>query len=507
VEQLLPALDLEFIIDSVHGITAGDRPDCVPVENVQGICAEFFVTFTRGTTSQSFSSVVPWPIWEAFGGLDATIGEAQLGAFPVAADSASAVNLGVPDGFAQFNAAVLGTFNRYIRYSAHEGQQSRRLRAQFSPSGSRWFEGADETLDDPAYSLRVGRLTGVDTIYAPLSHVDIDPAAPGVQNYNNLFAGNGNVIRTLQQCAPYSFAMLGRQADIEVTWAAGGTIASVRDVTHHVDVPFRAVPDGSYGFLNDFNGNGKIDWEDMDRVEKVAQAIDFLGFCYGTDPGPGNRSLLLANPVIASVSTAGQPSVNNGTLADLPTTGTGFGMYINGQIFIFQLTGGTPPAAGATWTLRSYAGTVDASAATRGTTNPDAYVYTPIPGSPAIPNLRIQFNVAAATSAAPESSTTLANVHTVPDPYYVSNSLEVTANSKILKFVNLPPQAIIRIYSVSGVLVDVVAHDDPGLGGEATWDLRNRNNQFVASGVYFYHVETPSGQTKVGRFTIVNFAP
>jgi hypothetical protein len=29
----------------------------------------------------------------------------------------------------------------------------------------------------------------------------------------------------------------------------------------------------------------------------------------------------------------------------------------------------------------------------------------------------------------------------------------------------------------------------------------------VASGVYFYHVETPDGKSKVGRFTVVNFAP
>jgi hypothetical protein len=28
----------------------------------------------------------------------------------------------------------------------------------------------------------------------------------------------------------------------------------------------------------------------------------------------------------------------------------------------------------------------------------------------------------------------------------------------------------------------------------------------VASGVYFYHVETPDGKSKVGRFTVVNFA-
>jgi hypothetical protein len=28
----------------------------------------------------------------------------------------------------------------------------------------------------------------------------------------------------------------------------------------------------------------------------------------------------------------------------------------------------------------------------------------------------------------------------------------------------------------------------------------------VASGVYFYHVETPDGRKKIGRFTVVNYA-
>ena len=100
----------------------------------------------------------------------------------------------------------------------------------------------------------------------------------------------------------------------------------------------------------------------------------------------------------------------------------------------------------------------------------------------------------------------LSRVHTVPDPYYVTNSLEITPNTKVLKFVNLPNRAIIRIYSVSGVLVQVLTQNDVTGGGELTWNLRNRNNQFVASGVYFYHVEGPDGQTKVGRFTVVNFA-
>jgi hypothetical protein len=77
----------------------------------------------------------------------------------------------------------------------------------------------------------------------------------------------------------------------------------------------------------------------------------------------------------------------------------------------------------------------------------------------------------------------------------------------VLNFVNLPARAIIRIYSVSGVLVQVLTQDDATGGGQLTWNLRNRNNQFVASGVYFYHVESPDGQKKIGRFTVVNFAP
>jgi hypothetical protein len=98
----------------------------------------------------------------------------------------------------------------------------------------------------------------------------------------------------------------------------------------------------------------------------------------------------------------------------------------------------------------------------------------------------------------------LDNVHTLPDPYYVTHGLEITPGAKVIKFVNLPERAIIRIYSLSGVLVDVLEHNDPGLGGEETWNVRNRNSQYVASGVYFYHVETPTGEEKIGRFVVIN---
>ena len=106
----------------------------------------------------------------------------------------------------------------------------------------------------------------------------------------------------------------------------------------------------------------------------------------------------------------------------------------------------------------------------------------------------------------------LRSVHTVPDPYYVKSAYESSTDQKILKFVGLPQDAIIRIYSASGVLVRMLEHHggvyspaSASQGSEIDWDLRNRNNQVVASGVYFYHVEAGDAR-RVGRFTVVNFA-
>jgi hypothetical protein len=138
-----------------------------------------------------------------------------------------------------------------------------------------------------------------------------------------------------------------------------------------------------------------------------------------------------------------------------------------------------------------------------GNNGPYAYFQLPRPFSAVGAELRVVYDVVNQVNAT--SNNDLSRIHTVPDPYYVTNGYEVDFNDKIIKFVNLPQEAIIRIYSVSGVLVRVLKHSSPQLGGAETWDVRNRNNQFVASGVYFYHVE--SGDARhIGRMTIVNFA-
>jgi hypothetical protein len=113
--------------------------------------------------------------------------------------------------------------------------------------------------------------------------------------------------------------------------------------------------------------------------------------------------------------------------------------------------------------------------------------------SPAIPNMVFTLDVLEA-GIQQVADFDLKEVHAVPDPYLSTSRYDRAPTSKKLMFVNLPPRATLRIYTVTGVLVDVVEHDDP-----------NRNNQFVASGVYFFHVVTPDKDDHVGKFTIVNF--
>jgi hypothetical protein len=186
----------------------------------------------------------------------------------------------------------------------------------------------------------------------------------------------------------------------------------------------------------------------------------------------------------------------------MATTGTGIALYINGEKFFFQMA--ALPAAGTEWTLRTYAGEVGTTASTN-QLDASGYTFTAAVVRPAwIPGLKVTFRSEEASRLVGE--TDIRNVHTVPDPYYVRSEFGLGPSNKSLRFINLPPQAIIRIYTLNGTLVRVIEHNDPQGGAETSWDLRNRNNQFVASGVYFFVVEAANGKRHTGKFTVVQFA-
>jgi hypothetical protein len=467
---------------------------CLGNENGQGLCQEYFVSYSGPTGSVQTRTIARVPILaQAFG--DPLVRVNAITPGPVPLDPATAAQFGLPAGTAPPAAGITLSVPRHGELSAGEQFHNRRALAGLSPGGSRWFEGANESLDDPAYAIRVGHLTGVDTIYPVTSHTDLVPG--------NGAAGT-DPVSVCQQMYAYGTTTFGRQADIEVVWGPGGTLTSVRDLSNNVAVPFAATPQSSYGFVVDGNGNGLIDWTDMAVVEEMAQINSHLAFCGAADgliiPAPGAGTNLVGTAAVTPVST----TVGGIAAGDFAATGQGFGFYLAGHFHIFQLTGGALPADGTRWVLRAVSGPVTAATGAE-STNPEGYTFTQRAGNPAIAGLQLRFVTTSATAVRAATEGDLERVHTVPDPYYVTNAFEQTTDSKVLKFVNLPAQAIIRIYSSSGVLVSLIEHNSSTFGGSEDWNVRNRNNQVVASGVYFYHLES-GGARRVGRFTVVNFA-
>jgi len=369
-------------------------------------------------------------------------------------------------------------------------------------NGPRWWSGAaNENTTNPNGGHCVGS-PGACGNTVPVPNVNRSAGAlPNVttlfhvQSYNTVPNAPGRNIEAVA-------ATVTRAADFRVVWGASGAIDSVVDVTHGIPVPFRTKLRASWGILNDSSfllpvttgsadgNNNLLTWSDIACVDPVPALINQCAGSVATRAVFQNRARL--SPIAAAPASYANTATQT-------ATGNGFIFYLNGHFFLMQMA--ALPAAGTVWNARFYAGTITGTAAA------GDYAFTAEPRPPAAPGMRVQ--IAYTGSSFDPSTTTaaaLARVHTVPDPYYVTNALELSATTKILRFVNLPSQAIIRIYSASGVLVNIVSHNDATGGGEATWNLRNRNNQFVASGVYFYHVETPDGREKIGRFTVVNFA-
>src|SRR6185312_7089898 len=123
----------------------------------------------------------------------------------------------------------------------------------------------------------------------------------------------------------------------------------------------------------------------------------------------------------------------------------------------FELATGSGLPTNVVWTVRDYTGAVTGGNGAGG--NIGGYTYRPlVPRQFAATGAQVQiaFDVINRVNAPTEGN--LDQVHTVPDPYYVTNEFEQTTDTKIIKFVNLPVDAIIRIYSSSGVLVRLLEH-------------------------------------------------
>jgi hypothetical protein len=73
-----------------------------------------------------------------------------------------------------------------------------------------------------------------------------------------------------------------------------------------------------------------------------------------------------------------------------------------------------------------------------------------------------------------------------------------------LLFYNLPPDCKITILDVAGQIVDEIhfTSNDPN-NGSKFWDMFSKDGIEVASGLYIYVVESPTGGLKTGYFSIL----
>jgi hypothetical protein len=98
--------------------------------------------------------------------------------------------------------------------------------------------------------------------------------------------------------------------------------------------------------------------------------------------------------------------------------------------------------------------------------------------------------------------------YVVPNPYVGAASFEPEKfaisgrGERRVEFRGIPVNAVVRIYTVKGDLVQMLRHDG-SLDGIIPWNLRTKDNMDVAPGLYIFHVDGNLTGKYVGKFAII----
>ena len=99
-------------------------------------------------------------------------------------------------------------------------------------------------------------------------------------------------------------------------------------------------------------------------------------------------------------------------------------------------------------------------------------------------------------------------INVFPNPYIGINTLETNTFERFVRFTHMPPKPKIRIFNVAGVHVRTIVKDDVTTQF-FDWDLLNKNELPVASGIYIAYLsdlEAADGTdmgTKIMKIAIV----
>ncbi|RJP69413.1 MAG: hypothetical protein C4539_07835 [Ignavibacteriales bacterium] len=117
------------------------------------------------------------------------------------------------------------------------------------------------------------------------------------------------------------------------------------------------------------------------------------------------------------------------------------------------------------------------------------------------------FTSKAIESLAGQNGNVLDKVTVVPNPYVAYSIAEnpgLTLSSRgerVLQFRNLPAKCTIRIFTITGELVQKIEKDD--LTNSTAWDLLSNEGQRIAYGIYIYHIDAPGIGEKIGRLAVI----
>lgn len=98
------------------------------------------------------------------------------------------------------------------------------------------------------------------------------------------------------------------------------------------------------------------------------------------------------------------------------------------------------------------------------------------------------------------SRSELEKVRVVPNPYYGGHAQETSPFDRFVKFMNMPKEANIYIYSLNGNLVRQINKNDNST--TINWDLLNTDRIPVASGIYIAFIDAPGIGTKTIKLAI-----
>jgi hypothetical protein len=105
---------------------------------------------------------------------------------------------------------------------------------------------------------------------------------------------------------------------------------------------------------------------------------------------------------------------------------------------------------------------------------------------------------------------TMDNIRVVPNPYVATNVMEPAVSNQFLNqrrslmFTNVPAQALIKIFTISGILVDEISINNSPEKGIVHWDMLTREGLEIAAGMYLFHIEAlATGDQKIGKFAVI----